>query len=70
MIWMIMAPIPVLRLFLPIRPLVFVSIAVVFGEVLSPGAVLVAIPVVIILVASIVDADLNAGLLRYGQGND
>ena len=39
----------------------------VFAKALSPGAILVVIPVVIILVALIVDSDLHAHLLRYGM---
>lgn len=42
----------------------------VFGEVLTPGAIFVVVPVVIILVLSIVDADLDAGLLRSGRGHE
>ena len=65
-----MAPVPVLRLLVLVRLRVFVSVPVVFGEVLVPGAVLVVVPVVIVLVLTIVDADLNAGLLRCGRGHD
>ena len=35
----------------------------VFGEVLVPGLILVVVPVVIVAVIFIVDADLNTGLL-------
>ena len=69
MIWMIVAPVPVLRLFLPIRLRVFVRIPVILGEVRSPGAIFIVVPVVIILVAFIVHADLNA-FLRCGRGHD
>src|ERR1017187_6166205 len=65
-IGMSMAPVPVLRLLLLFRLGIFVRIPVVFAEVLVPGAILVVVPVVIILVLSIVDADLNVGLLRCG----
>jgi len=43
---------------------------VVFGEVLTPGAIFVVVPVVIILVLFIVDANLDAGLLRLGRGHE
>ena len=39
----------------------------VFGEVLTPGAIFVVVPVVIVLVLLIVNADLDAGLLRPGR---
>ena len=67
---MSMAPIPVLRLFLFPRPGIFVRLAVVFAEVLVPGSILVVIPVVIVPVTSVVDADLNAGFLWYRHGHD
>jgi hypothetical protein len=43
---------------------------VVLRLVLPPGAVFVVIPVVIVLVLSIVDSDLNAGLLGHGGGHE
>src|ERR1700685_3058141 len=70
MIGMSVAPVPVFRLLVLVRLRVFVSIPVVFCEVLVPGAILVVVPVVIILVMTIVDADLNAGLLRRGRSHD
>src|ERR1700733_15217492 len=70
MIGMSVAPVPVFRLLVLVRLRVFVSIPVVFCEVLIPGAILVVVPVVIILVLFVVDADLNAGLLWCGRGHD
>ena len=64
------APVPVLRLLPLIGLCVFVSVSVVFGEVLTPGAVFVVVPVVIILVLFIVDADLDADFLRSGRGHE
>jgi hypothetical protein len=46
------------------------GLTVVFRKILAPGAIFVVVPVVIILVVSIVDADLNAGLLGCGSGHD
>jgi hypothetical protein len=69
-VWMSMAPIPVVRLLLPVRLREFARILVIFREVLPPGAIFVVIPVVIILVVSIIDANLNVGLLRYGAGHN
>ena len=42
----------------------------IFDEELSPGAVLVFIPVVIVLVIFVVDPDLDARILGCGQGQD
>ena len=64
------APVPVLRLLPLIGLLIFVGVPVVFGKVLTPGAIFVVVPVVIILVLFIVDADLDAGLLRSGCGHE
>jgi len=69
-IWMRMAIIPVSRLLPLVRLREFVRIPMVFRKVLPPGAIFVVIPVVIVLVLSIVDSDLNAGLLRYGGGHN
>ena len=69
-IWMSVAIIPVLPLLLLVRLGEFVRIPVVLVKVLPPGAIFVVIPVVIILVLSIVDSDLNAGLLRSGGGHN
>jgi len=59
------APVPVIRLLPLARPLVLMRVPVVFGKIDAPGAVLVVIPVVIVLVVPVVDADLNASLLRH-----
>jgi hypothetical protein len=58
LIWMSVAPIPVLRLLLLVRFREFVGTLVVFRKELPPGAIFVVIPVVIILVALIVDSTL------------
>ena len=42
----------------------------VFAEVLTPGAIFVVVPVVIIPVLFIVDADLDADFLRSGRGHE
>ena len=57
-IWMSVAPIPVLPLLPLVRLREFVRILVVFRLVLPPGAIFVVIPVVIILVAPVVDSIL------------
>jgi hypothetical protein len=64
------AIIPVFRLLPLARPREFVRISVVLVKVLPPGAVFVVIPVVIVLVLSIVDSELNAGLLRCRSGHN
>lgn len=70
MIGMGVTPVPVLRLLLLVRLRVFVRIPVIFDQELVPGAILVVVPVVIILVIFIVDPDLNASVLRCGNGHD
>src|SRR5579863_2526408 len=65
-----MAPIPVAAL-LPFTGLrEFVVSSVIVGQIDSPGVVLAVVPVVVILVARIVDADLNAVGCRSGSGHD
>ena len=66
---MSVAPLPVLRLLFLVGLGKFVGTSMVFREVLPPGAIFVVIPVVIVLVILIVNADLNASLLRYGNGH-
>ena len=66
---MSVAPLPVLRLLFLVRLGKFVGTSMVFREVLPPGAIFVVIPVVIVLVTLIVNPDLNASLLRYGDGH-
>src|SRR5580693_552787 len=70
MIGMGVTPVPVLRLLLLVCLCVFVRISVVLDQELAPGAILVVIPVVIILVVFIVDPDLNAGVLRCRRGHN
>jgi hypothetical protein len=69
MVWMVMAPIPVILLLVLFGMRVFVRVPVVFLQVPSPVVILVVIPVVIVLMVAIVDADLNAGLLRCRGGH-
>ena len=57
-IWMGVAIIPVFRLLPLVRLREFVRILVIFGKVLSPGAIFVVVPVVIILVVLIIDSSL------------
>ena len=66
---MSVAPLPVIRLLFFVRLGKFVGTSMVFREVLPPGAIFVVIPVVIVLVTLIVNSNLNASLLRYGDGH-
>ena len=70
LIWMAVAPIPVLRLLLLVRRREFVRTLVVFRKVLSPDTIFIVIPVVIILVVFIVDTVLIPVVLRYGDRHD
>ena len=64
------APIPVLRLLSLLRPSVFVGLLVIFDKESPPRAVLVTVPIMVVLVFPIVDADLNGGALRRRGGDD
>jgi hypothetical protein len=68
LIWVAMAPIPVLPLFTSMGFSEFVRVSVVLRKEYPPVAIFVVVPIVIVLVVSIVDADLN-GLWR-GSGHD
>jgi hypothetical protein len=63
---MAVAIIPVVRLFLPIGLGEFVRLLVILREVESPGLVLAIVPVVVVLVITVVDPNLHAGLLGRG----
>src|SRR5580692_4080222 len=65
-----MAPIPVIRLFSLAGPREFMVLLMVVAQVDSPTVVLVVIPVVVVLVPGIVDADLNAVVIRSGGGHN
>ena len=69
-VWMSVTPIPVSRLLLLVRFRVIVRILVIFRKVRAPGAIFVVVPVVIVLMVSIVDSNLNAGLLGYARAHD
>jgi len=67
---MSVAPVPVLRLFTLVGPREFVRVPVVFYEEPTPGAVLVVVPVVIVLVLFVVDAILPIVIvLRCGRSD-
>jgi hypothetical protein len=65
-----MAPIPVIRLFSLAGLREFMILLMVVAQVDSPTVVLVVIPVVVVLVPGIVDADLNAVVIRSGGGHN
>ena len=67
---MIMAPLPVLRLLPLVSLSEFVGIPVVLRQVLSPGAIFVVVPVVIVLVVFIVDPYLHSRLLGDRHGHN
>lgn len=63
---MFVAPLPVMALHLVVLFVVFHVSAVLFAEVTAVGMVFAIIPIVIIVMVVIVDADLDAALLRAG----
>ena len=70
LVWMGMAPIPVIGLFSLAGPREFVGLFVIVGQVDSPGVVLVIVPIMVILVIGIIDSDLNAVVIRSGGGHN
>jgi hypothetical protein len=67
---MTVAPIPVVPLHVMVLPVVFTVIPVLYDQVMSVSAVLAIVPVVIMMVALVVDSDLDAGLLSAGFSHD
>jgi hypothetical protein len=65
---MSMAPIPVVPLHVIVLPVVFTIIPVFYDQVMPVGVVLAIVPVVIIMVAVVIDPDLDAALLSFGFG--
>jgi hypothetical protein len=65
-----MSPIPVIRLLSLAGLREFMVLLVVVTQVDTPRVILVVIPVVVVLVPGIVDADLNAVVIRSGSGHN
>jgi hypothetical protein len=63
---MSMAPIPVVPLHVMVLPVVFPIIPAFYDQVMPVGVVLAIVPVVIIMLAVVIDSDLDAGLLGFG----
>ena len=60
---MLMAPIPILALLFLTCPGIFVGFSMIIGQEYSPGTVFVVIPVVIVLVATVVNSNLDSAIL-------
>jgi len=69
-IWMAVAPVPVILLLLMVPRGILVILLVPFFQVAPVGAVFAFIPIVVVMVARIVDSDLNAGFLGRCSGHD
>jgi hypothetical protein len=67
---MSMAPIPVVPLHVMVLPVVFTIIPVFYDQVMPVGVILAIVPVVIIMVAVVIDSDLDVGLLSFGFSHD
>lgn len=63
---MFVAPGPVMPLLLAILLVVITIFSALFGQIISVGAVLAIVPVVVIPVVTIVNPKLDAGFLRRG----
>ena len=65
-----MAPIPVMPLHPIVLPPVLTIAPVLCREVTPISAVFTVIPIVVITMSPIVDADLDVAVLRFGAGQD
>jgi hypothetical protein len=64
------APIPVVSLHSVMLSVVFTISPVPFPQVTPVGAVFVIVPIMVITVVPIVDANLDDAVLRFGAGHD
>jgi hypothetical protein len=67
---MTVAPIPIVLLHSVVLPVVLTITPVLCCQVTPVGVVFVVVPVMVIAVVPIVDADLDAGLLSFGFGHN
>jgi hypothetical protein len=67
---MTVAPIPVVFLHLVLLPVVLTITPAPFHQVTPIGAVFAVVPVVVVTVVPIIDADLDGGLLSFGFGHN
>jgi hypothetical protein len=66
----LVAPGPVMPLLLAMLLVVITIFSALLGQVIPVGAVLAIVPIVVIVVVTIVDPDLDSGVLRCGAGQD
>jgi hypothetical protein len=66
---MSVAPSPIVPLLPGVLPVVFTVGAVLFFEITAVGAVFAVVPIVVIAMVPVVDAELDAGFLRSGGGD-
>ena len=69
-IWMAVAPVPVIVLLFVVLFVVRAIILVPFYQIASVGIFFPVIPVVVVMVRRVIDSDLNAGLLGRCSGYD
>jgi len=67
---MSVAPIPVVPLHVMVLPVVFPIIPVFCDQVMPVGTVLPNVPIVIVMVAVVIDSELDAGPLSFGFSHD
>ena len=65
-----MSPIPVMGLLFLAGLRVFVGFLMIVSQIYSPKVVLVIIPVVVVLVARVINSDLNPVVIRPGSGQN
>jgi len=66
----VMAPVPVVPLNAIVLSLVFTIAPVLCREVTPVGAIFTVIPIMVIPMVTIIDADLNVAVLRFRDGHD
>jgi len=67
---MTVAPLPVMAVDSVVLALVATIASVLHYQVVPVGAVFTVVPVVVVAVIPIIDADLDASFLRLGAGNE
>jgi hypothetical protein len=69
-VWMTVAPVPIMPLHSAVLPVVLTIALVLIVEVTLVGAVFAVVPVMVVTVVPIADTDVHVRFLRLGTGHD
>ncbi len=69
-VWMTVAPIPVVPLHSVVLPVVLTITPVLFHQIMSVGAIFVSVPVVIVMMVSVVDSHLDFLSFGFNHNED